>query len=118
MSATMKPPNEFHELDVGQPIAACQVMVCPSRRKLVVRGELRPVQGGAEDTEERFLALMASSPAQGGAEDTEERVLAMLAGYMVRTRSVRPAKESGCRGSRVKRVMTRSEDRAKWRKTQ
>ena len=32
---TMKPANEFHETDVGQPTAACQVMVCPSRRTVV-----------------------------------------------------------------------------------
>ena len=48
--------KEFHELDVGQPTAECP-FVCLSRRTLVTRGELRPVQSGAEDTVERVLAM-------------------------------------------------------------
>ena len=36
--------------------SVCQLMVLPSRRKLVT--QLRPAQGGAEDTKERVLAMM------------------------------------------------------------
>ena len=35
MSSMVKPAKELHECDVGQPTAACQVMVCLSRRTLV-----------------------------------------------------------------------------------
>ena len=41
----------------GQPTAECP-FVCPSKRRLVTRCELRPAQGGAEDTKERVLAMM------------------------------------------------------------
>ena len=43
--------------------------------------------------------------------------LAKQAARWAAERAVRPAKESDCSGSRVERVMTRSEDRTKWRKT-
>ena len=35
----------LNELDVGQPTAECELMVLPSRRQLVTRGELRPSHG-------------------------------------------------------------------------
>ena len=59
MSATMKPTKELHKLDVGQPTVVCQLMVVPSRRQLVTL--FRPAKGGAEDTEERVLAMVANS---------------------------------------------------------
>ena len=53
MSVLVKLAKEICEsCDIGQPAAECQLMVFPSKRKLVTqRCELRPVQGGAEDTE-------------------------------------------------------------------
>ena len=105
----------------GQSIAACQLMVVPSRRQRAGRsrrhqgaclgddgdgGELRPIQGGAEGTTERVLAydmvcLMTSS------HDSLWR--AMLIGWLhgeVDALDFRPAKESDCWGSHVKRVLT------------
>ena len=38
MLVTMKHAKEFHETGVGQPTAACQLMVCPSRSTLVTKG--------------------------------------------------------------------------------
>ena len=105
MSATMKPAKELHETDVGQPTAACQVMVCPSRKTLDDVFPRQVVESNA------LLSLWASREGwlhgQVDAFDSHEQ-----------TRSVRPAKESDCHGARVKRVLTKSEDRAKWRKTQ
>ena len=62
MSAVVKLAKATCEpCDVGQRTAACQLMR-PSRRKLVTeRCELRPAQGGTEDTEERVLALHTMS---------------------------------------------------------
>ena len=63
MSAAVKLAKEVDELDIGQPTAECQLMTL-SERRLVTRGELRPAQGGAEDTEERvygMVSLMTSS---------------------------------------------------------
>ena len=37
MSAMVQPAMELHECDVAQPTAACQLMVCASRRTLVTR---------------------------------------------------------------------------------
>ena len=54
MSATVKLAKEIDEPDIGQPTAECQLMT-PSERRLVTRCELRPVQGGEEDTEERVM---------------------------------------------------------------
>ena len=54
MSATVKLSKEIDEPDIGQPTAECQLMT-PSERRLVTRCELRPVQGGEEDTEERVM---------------------------------------------------------------
>ena len=56
MSATVKPAKEFHETDVGQPTAACQLMVCPSRSTLVTKGAA-PTRG-AKDTEERVYGTV------------------------------------------------------------
>ena len=43
LSATMKPAKEIH---VGKPIAACQLMVLPSRRKLVTSKKPSPTRAG------------------------------------------------------------------------
>ena len=52
----MKLAKVLDELDIGQPPAECLLMVLSSRRKLVTsRDELRPVQGGTEDTDERAM---------------------------------------------------------------
>ena len=45
MSAVVKPAKELHESDVGQPIATCQLMVCPSRSTLVTK-ETAPTREG------------------------------------------------------------------------
>ena len=58
MSSTVKPVKELHECDVGQPTAACQVMVCPSRRTLVTKG-------GAKGTEERVCGEQCSPVSLG-----------------------------------------------------
>ena len=56
VSATMKLAKVLDEFDIGQSPAECLLMVLPSRRKLVTRrDELRPVQGGTEDTAERVM---------------------------------------------------------------
>ena len=39
MSSMVKPAQELHECDVGQPTAACHVLVCPSRTTLVSQGD-------------------------------------------------------------------------------
>ena len=46
MSAMMKPAKELHETGAGQPTAACQLMVCPSRRTLVTTRRPAPTRGG------------------------------------------------------------------------
>ena len=49
MSTMVKLAKEIDVLrDIGQPTAACQLMVLPSRKQLVTRGVLRPAQGGAD----------------------------------------------------------------------
>ena len=56
MSATMMLAKLLDELDIGQPTAECLLMALQPRGKLVFRGdELRPVQGWAEDTDERVM---------------------------------------------------------------
>ena len=81
MSATMKLAKEFHELDVGQPTAECP-LVCPCRRTLVTRCKHRPAQGGAEDTEERVLALMESSGTFRAEQKTPRSVSWRLEGFL------------------------------------
>ena len=46
MSTAVKPAKEFHEFDVGQRTAACQMMVCPSRRTLVTTRRPAPTREG------------------------------------------------------------------------
>ena len=59
MSATVKLGREIEQSSsrrIGQPTAECPLVVWPSRRRWL-QSELILVQGGAEGTEERFLAL-------------------------------------------------------------
>ena len=65
MSALVKLAKEICEsCDIGQPAAEFQLMVLPSKRKLVTqRCELPPAQGGAEDTKELFSLSVAESKA-------------------------------------------------------
>ena len=55
MSTMVKPAKEFHEFDVGQPTAACQVMVCPSRRTLVTKGPAPTREGWSRRHRGAFL---------------------------------------------------------------
>ena len=101
------------------------------------KGELRPVQGGAEGTEERVLvydmmSLMTSSHDElwramllSSFSTSRPRRIGWLHGE-VDALDFPPAKESDCCdcwGSRVKRVMTdtggvwRAERRCRWRLT-
>ena len=54
MSALVKLANDpLEPYDIAQPTAECHLMAWPYKRELVTqRDELRPVQGGEEDTEE------------------------------------------------------------------
>ena len=56
MSAMVKLAKEIDELDIGQPTAECHSTTWPhERRRVTRRDELLPVQGGAEDTDERVM---------------------------------------------------------------
>ena len=58
MSAVVKLAKEIDEpRDIGQPTAECQLMT-PSERRPVTRCELQPVQGRAEDIDERVHTEM------------------------------------------------------------
>ena len=46
MSSMVMPAKEFHETDDGQPTAACQVLLCPSRKKLVTTKKPAPTREG------------------------------------------------------------------------
>ena len=59
MSAMMKPAKEFHETGVGQPTAACQVMVCPSRSTLVT---MRTVTLTTSSRDKLRRAMLSCSP--------------------------------------------------------
>jgi len=55
MTAMVKLANEIDvPHDIAQPTVECQLMT-PAERRLVTRYELRPVQDGEEDTEERVM---------------------------------------------------------------
>ena len=89
----------------GQPTAVCQLIVLPSRKQLVT--QLRPVQGGAEDTEERVLSMVYGI-SLGQLE----------AGFLVKSMRSIPTNMVGqtcervshCCGSHVKRVLARRQD--------
>ena len=56
VSTAVKLAKVLDELGIGQPPAECLLMVLSSGRKLVTsRDELRPVQGGTEDTDELVM---------------------------------------------------------------
>ena len=56
MSATVKLAREIDEPDIGQPTAERHLMAWPKKRRRVTRrDQLRPVQDGAEDTDERVM---------------------------------------------------------------
>jgi len=55
MSATVKLAKEMDEPDIDQPTAECQLMTPSEKRLVTQRDELRPVQGRAEDTDERVM---------------------------------------------------------------
>ena len=56
MSAVVKLAKEIDEPDIGQPTAECHLMAwLYERRRVTQRDELLPVQGGAEDTDERVM---------------------------------------------------------------
>jgi len=57
MSATVKLAKEMDEPDIDQPTAECQLMTPSEKRLVTQRDELRPVQGRAEDTDERVKTL-------------------------------------------------------------
>ena len=62
MSATVKLTKEIDEPDIGQPTAEFHLMSWPrKRREATRRDELRPVQGGAEDADERVVASHAET---------------------------------------------------------
>ena len=70
----------------GQPTAVCQLMVLPSGRKLVT--QFRPAQGGAENTEERVLAMVCGMVSlMTSSYDKQWRTMlsCSLSGYMVRS---------------------------------
>ena len=50
-----KDPLEPHDID--QPTAECQLMTLCERRLATQRDDLRPVQGGEEDTDQRVMTL-------------------------------------------------------------
>ena len=58
MSGTVKLAKEIDELhDIGLPTAECPSRTPSEKRRVTQRCDLRPAQGGAEDTEERVLVL-------------------------------------------------------------
>ena len=72
MSATVKLAKEIDEPDIGQPTAEGQLMTL-SERRLVTRCELRPVQGGEEDTEVRVMTLHTEMCEKSEVTSVEER---------------------------------------------
>ena len=92
-------------------------MVLPARKQLVTRGELRPAQGGAEDTEERvysMVSLLTSSRDKLWRAMLSCSVSAQpKAGFLVKLMRSIPTNSVGqtCErvgdcGSHVKRVLT------------
>ena len=61
MSAMMKPAKELHEIGVGQPSAACQVMVCPSRRTLVTMRTVTLTTSSRDKLRRAMLSCSLSS---------------------------------------------------------
>ena len=55
MSVTVKLAKEIGELDISKPTAECQLMTPCERTLATQRDDLRPVQGGEEDTVERVM---------------------------------------------------------------
>ena len=81
------------QADIGLLTAECQLMVWPSRRRLVTwGGELWPVQGGAEGTEERVLVLHTEEE-----RHDVERVTALRVKFGVRSVAHETVKKCGWR---------------------
>ena len=94
ISALVKLAKEICEsCDIGQPAAECQLMVLPSKRKLAIQScELRPSQGGAEDTEERVLTRVFPCPFWKAMFSSTSRPADCEGWFMVRSR---PPREAG-----------------------
>ena len=104
MSALVKLAKETYEsCDIGHPAAECQLMVLPSKRKLVTqRCELRPAQGGAEDTEERVLTLVFQCPLWKAMLSSTSRPADCEGWFMVRSMRLSPTNIVGQPCERVR----------------
>ena len=94
MSVTVKLAQVLDELDIGQLLAECLLMVLSSRRKLVTsRDKLRPVQGGTEDTDER--AMTSHTEMCEGCEVTSVEEAHVVERVTVRSDVVKETKSVG-----------------------
>ena len=94
MSVTVRLAQVLDELDIGQLLADCLLMVLSSRRKLVTnRDKLWPAQGGTEDTDER--AMTSHTEMCDGCEVTSGEEAHVVERVTVRSDVVKETKSVG-----------------------